>query len=467
MITAMRFMEMETMAIIGPQSSSIAHVISHVANDLQVPLLSYAATDPTLSSLQYPFFVRTSPNDFFQMAAIADIVNYYEWREVVAIYIDDDFGRNGIIALGDHLAERRCSISYKAPLKPEATQSDIRDVLVQVALTESRILIVHTYPSKGLDVFAMAQYLEMLDTGFVWITTNWLSTMLDSEGSLSKEMYGNLQGVITLRIHTPDSQRKKDFTSRWRNLTRNIAPQLPVGLSTFALYAYDTVWLLAHAIDAFFDHGGNFSFSKYSRLSNMHGGSLHLDAMSVFNGGNLLLDSILHVNMTGVTGPYGFTSDRNLIRPAFEVINVIGNGVRRIGFWSNYSGLSIVSPESLYNKPANRSTSNQHLNSVIWPGETLEKPRGWVFPHNGRELKIGVPNRVSFREFVSVVPGSDMFRGYCIDVFTAAVNLLPYGVPYKLMPFGDGQNNPSDTELLRLITEGVSKLHSDSGFSSF
>lgn len=460
-------MEMETMAIIGPQSSSIAHVISHVANDLQVPLLSYAATDPTLSSLQYPFFVRTSPNDFFQMAAIADIVNYYEWREVVAIYIDDDFGRNGIIALGDHLAESRCSISYKAPLKPEATQSDIRDALVQVALTESRILIVHTYPSKGLEVFAMAQYLEMLDTGFVWITTNWLSTILDSDGSLSKEMYGNLHGVITLRIHTPDSQRKKDFTSRWRNLTRNIAPQLPVGLSTFALYAYDTVWLLAHAIDAFFDHGGNFSFSKYSRLSNMHGGSLHLDAMSVFNGGNLLLDSILHVNMTGVTGPYGFTSDRNLIRPAFEVINVIGNGVRRIGFWSNYSGLSIVSPESLYNKPANRSTSNQHLNSVIWPGETLEKPRGWVFPHNGRELKIGVPNRVSFREFVSVVPGNDLFRGYCIDVFTAAVNLLPYGVPYKLMPFGDGQNNPSDTELLRLITEGVSKLHSDSGFSSF
>jgi ionotropic glutamate receptor len=51
-----------------------------------------------------------------------------------------------------------------------------------------------------------------------------------------------------------------------------------------------------------------------------------------------------------------------------------------------------------------------------------------------------------------------MFTGYCIDVFTAAINLLPYAVPYKLIPYGDGINNPSCTELVRLITAGVSIL---------
>lgn len=442
------------MAIIGPQSSVIAHVISHIANELKVPLLSFAATDPTLSSLQYPFFVRTSPNDLFQMVAIAEIIDYYEWREVVAIYVDDDFGRNGVAALGDELAARRCSISYKAPMKTDATQSDIRDVLVEVALTESRILVVHTYPNKGLEIFAEARYLGMLDSGYVWIATNWLTTILDTKASASLELFGNLQGVISLRIHTPDSQMKRNFISKWRNLTKN---ETSVGLSTFALYAYDTVWMLAHAIDAYFDHGGNLSFSKYSKLNEMHGGSLRLDSMSIFNGGDLLLDRILHVNMTGVTGPYGFTSDRNLIRPAFQVINVIGSGTRRVGFWSNYSGLSIVPPETLYSKPANRSSSNQRLLNVIWPGETIQKPRGWVFPQNGRQLKIGVPNRVSFREFVAQIPGTDMFKGYCMDVFSAAVSLLPYGVPYKLIPYGDGRNNPSDSELVRLITAGVSK----------
>jgi len=71
-------------------------------------------------------------------------------------------------------------------------------------------------------------------------------------------------------------------------------------------------------------------------------------------------------------------------------------------------------------------------------------------------LRIGVPKRVSFREMVSQVDGTDMFKGYCIDVFTAAVNLLPYAVPYKLFPFGDGRNNPSATDLVQLITTGVS-----------
>ncbi|KAL3525161.1 hypothetical protein ACH5RR_013533 [Cinchona calisaya] len=454
-VEAIQFMETETIAIIGPQSSVIAHVISHIANELKVPMLSYAGTDPTLSSLQYPFFVRTSPNDLFQMAAIAELVEYYEWREVIAIYIDDDFGRNGIAALADQLAARRCQISYKAPLTPDATISDIRDVLVEVALTESRILVVHTYPNKGLDVFSVAQYLGMMDNGFVWFATTWLTTILDSKTPLASELFNNIQGVITLRIHTPESQKKREFISKWTNLTEKESAHGPIGFNTFALYAYDTVWLLAHAIDAFLEKGGNLSFSFYSRLSEMGGGSLRLNSMNIFNGGNLLLHSILQVNMTGVTGLYGFTSDRNLIRPAFEVINVIGTGLRRVGYWSNYSGLSIVPPETLYEKPPNRSSSSQQLYSVVWPGQTTQKPRGWVFPHNGRQLKIGVPNRASFQEFVQEVPGTDMFKGYCIDVFTAALNLLPYGVPYKLMAYGDGRTNPSGTELVRLITAGV------------
>ncbi|KAK2975681.1 hypothetical protein RJ640_027784 [Escallonia rubra] len=454
-IEALRFMEGDTVGIIGPQSSVMAHVISHVANELHVPLLSFSATDPTLSSLQYPFFVRTTQNDLFQMAAIADIVKYYEWREVIAIYVDDDHGRNGIAALGDQLAARRCKISYKAPLNPQASQADIRDVLVKVALLESRIFVIHCYAGWGLDVLALAQYLGMMDTGYVWIATNWLSTKLDTDASLPPEAINNIQGLITLRMYTPDSELKRNFVSRWSNLTGKEPASGPMGLNSYGLYAYDTVWLLAHAIAAFFSQGGNISFSKDSRLNELHGGSLNLSAMSIFNGGNLLLDNILQVNMTGVTGLYKFASDRNIIRPAFEVINVIGLGARKIGYWSNYSGLSVVPPETLYMKPPDAFMPTQQLYGVIWPGQTTQKPRGWVFPQKGRQLRIGVPNRVSYLEFIAVGPGTDMVKGYCIDVFTAALNLLPYAVPYQFFPFGDGRNNPSCTEIVRLMTADV------------
>ncbi|KAK7856104.1 glutamate receptor 3.6 [Quercus suber] len=454
-VEALAFMEKDTVAIIGPQQSVTAHIISHIANELQVPLLSYSATDPTLSSLQFPFFVRTAQNDLYQMAAIADLVNYYGWREVIAIYVDDDHGRNGIAALGDKLAEKRCRISYKAPMSPDSTRDEITNLLVKVALMESRIVVLHTYAGPGPVVLNVAHYLGMMGTGYVWIATNWLTTILDTNAPLDSDATDDFQGVITLRMYAPDSELKRKFVSRWNNLTSGKSTNGSFGLSTYGLYAYDTVWLLAHAIDAFFNQGGIISFSNDSRLTEFHGGSLNLDAMSIFNGGNLLLQNILQVNMTGVTGPIKFTSDRNFIYPAFEVINVIGTGFRRIGYWSDYSGLSVVPPEMLYAKPPNRSSESQRLYNAIWPGQTTERPRGWIFPNNGRHLNIGVPRRVSYREFVSQVEGTDLFKGYCIDVFTAALNLLPYAVPYKLIPFGDGINNPSSTELVHLITTGV------------
>ncbi|XP_057958671.1 glutamate receptor 3.6-like isoform X2 [Malania oleifera] len=455
MVEAIQFMEGETMAIIGPPTSVSAHVVSHMANELQVPMLSFAATDPTLLSLQYPFFVMTAHSDLYQMTAIAEIIDYYGWREVIAIYVDDDHGRNGIAALGDELAKRRCTISYKAAMNTEPTRDDISDVLVKVALMESRIFVLHTYPNRGLDVLKVAQYLQMMESGYVWIATSWLSTVLDTNFPLPAEDMDNIQGVLTLRMYTPDSELKSNFVSRWDNLiSGKKTVNSSFGLNSYGLYAYDTVWLLAHAIDQFFNRGGNMSFANDSKLTGIQSGGLHLDAMSIFNGGNLLLQSILQVNMTGITGPVKFTSDRSLIHPAFEVINVIGNAFRRIGYWSNYSGLSKTRPEGLYTKPPNRSSSNQELFSVIWPGQTTQKPRGWVFPNNGRHLKIGVPERVSYLDFVSRVEGTDTFKGYCIDVFISALNLLPYAVPYKLVPFGDGRNNPDCTELVRSITTG-------------
>ncbi|XP_010270514.1 PREDICTED: glutamate receptor 3.2-like isoform X2 [Nelumbo nucifera] len=448
-IGALQYMEADTVAIIGPQHPVMAHVLSHLANELQVPLLSFTALDPTLSALQYPFFLQTAPNDLFLMSAIADMVSYYGWRDVIAVFTDDDGGRNGVAALGDKLAERRCRISYKAALPPDpgATRSGVTDILIKVALMESRVIVLITYAKSGELVFDVAHYLGMMGNGYVWITTTWLSTVLDSTSPLPPAKRDSIQGVLTLRPHTPDSEKKRAFVSRWNQISGG-----SIGLNPYGLYAYDTVLMIAHAVKAFFYQGGTISFSNNSRLSDFSGGTLNLKAMNIFDGGKQFLNNILQTNMTGLTGPIRFNSDRSLINPAFDIINVIGTGFRQIGYWSNYSGLSVVPPEILYAKPPNRSSSNQKLNNPIWPGDTTTKPRGWVFPNNGRQLRIGIPKRVSFQEFVSQVPGTDMVKGYCIDVFLAAINLLPYAVPYRFVPYGDGLENPNYNEFVRLIT---------------
>lgn len=452
---AFQFMEADIVAVVGPQCSMIAHTISHIANELQVPLLSFGATDPALSTLQFPFFIRTTQSDLFQMQAVAEIVSYYQWKEVIAIFVDYEYGQNGVSALGDKLAERRCKISFKAALPPEPNRSDVTDLLIKVALMESRVLVLHANPTVSLIVFSVANYLQMMSNGYVWIATDSLTALLDSRAPLSAQIMESMQGVIALRQHTADSKKKSELVARWSGLVKNQTGD-NFHINSYGFYAYDTVWILARALDAFFNDGGIVSFSNDSRLRDIQEGNLNLQAMSVFDGGKLLLDKIRQTNMSGVIGSIQFDSNGYLIHPAYDIINVVGTGFRTVGYWSNYSGLSIVPPETLYSKPPNRSSVNQQLHSVIWPGETITKPRGWVFPNNGKELRIGVPNRASYQEFVSEEPHTGTIKGYCIDVFVAAVNLLPYPVPHRFIPFGNGHQNPSYTELVNKIITNVS-----------
>ncbi|KAI4367359.1 hypothetical protein MLD38_023104 [Melastoma candidum] len=451
-VGALQFMEADTVAIIGPQNSGVAHVLSHLANELHVPMLSFTALDPNLTPVQYPYFIQTAPSDLYQMSAVADIISYFGWGDVVAVFSDDDHNRNGVSVLGDQLARKRCKISYKAPLPPDpkATRSDVEAALATIQLIESRVIVLHSNMASGLMVFDVAESLGMMESGYVWIATSWLSSLLDSNPSFSSTTAKHLQGVLTLRLHTADSGNKAAFESRWNHLSNNT-----IGLNPYGLYAYDTVWTVARAVKKFLEQGNNISFSDDTKLNGLGRGTLNLKALTIFNGGQELLDNILHTNFTGLTGPVQFNPDRSLIHPAYDVITVLEDGYKTIGFWSNYSGLSVVPPETLYSKPPNRSVVTQRLNSVIWPGGNTSTPRGWVFRNNGMQLRIGVPRRVSFQEFVKEVNGTDVVRGYCIDVFLAAIKRLPYALPYRFIMVGDGHHNPSYDDLVNLVAEEV------------
>ncbi|KAL1215656.1 Glutamate receptor 3.2 [Cardamine amara subsp. amara] len=447
---ALQFMETDTVAIIGPQTSIMAHVLSHLANELRVPMLSFTALDPSLSALQFPFFVQTAPSDLFLMRAIAEMITYYGWSDVIALYNDDDNSRNAVTSLGDELEGRRCKISYKAVLPLDVVITSPRviiDELVKIQGMESRVIIVNTFPKTGGMIFEEAQKLGMMEKGYVWIATTWLTSLLDSFNPLPPKNAESLRGVLTLRIHTPNSRKKRDFVARWSKLSNGT-----VGLNVYGLYAYDTVWIIARAVKTLLDSGANISFSSDSKLTSMKGGSLNLGALSIFDEGSQFLDYIVNTKMSGLTGPVQFLPDRSMIQPSYDIINVVDDGFRKIGYWSNYSGLSIIPPESLYKKPSNRSSSNQYLNNVTWPGGTSETPRGWVFPNNGRRLRIGVPDRASFKDFVSRVNGSNKVQGYCIDVFEAAIKLLSYPVPHEFVLFGDGLKNPNYNELVNNVT---------------
>ncbi|KAL0330920.1 UNVERIFIED_CONTAM: Glutamate receptor 2.7 [Sesamum angustifolium] len=116
---------------------------------------------------------------------------------------------------------------------------------------------------------------------------------------------------------------------------------------------------------------------------------------------------------------------------------MVGPGARVVGYWTKESG--IVRDLNLTSGVTNKySTSKSNLGSIIWPGDALSSPKGWVIPTNGKKLRVGVPIKEGFTEFVRVTWNSDNsteVEGYCIDVFDAVMAALPYGVPYEYIPF--------------------------------
>ncbi|KAJ4745075.1 glutamate receptor 2.2 [Rhynchospora pubera] len=158
--------------------------------------------------------------------------------------------------------------------------------------------------------------------------------------------------------------------------------------------------------------------------------------LPVFPNGPQLLQSLLHIKFPGLSGNFELI-DRQLQYSAFEIINVIEQGIRHIGYWREKQGLS---KQLLDADNKTYSTSLQDLNPVIWPGETIIVPKGWAIPVSGRKLHVGVVS--SFSEFIQVdkdpLTGATKASGYAVDVFEQAIKKLPYSVPFEYQHFGAG-----------------------------
>ncbi|KAG7010729.1 Glutamate receptor 3.7, partial [Cucurbita argyrosperma subsp. argyrosperma] len=453
-IRAFQVLEKDVVAIVGPQSSVVAHMVLQIANHLQVPLISYAATDPTLSALQFPFFLRTTQSDAYQMTAMAELIDFYEWKEVIIIFVDDDYGRNGMSTLTDELDKKMFKVSYKLPLPSQLNLSEITDMLNKSKLLGPRVYVVHVNPDPRLSIFKIAHQLDMMTSDYVWLATDWLSSTLDSILPVHQTSLNILQGVVVLRQYTPESSQKTTLWSRLRKMlpedSRNSS------MNVHALSAYDTIHVVARAIDKFLNGGRSISFSLKNKFHDLNTSRMPWGKLKIFDDGALLLSILLQANFTGLSGRIEFNSDRNIVSRGYEVINIDRTGLRRVGYWSNGTGFTIQSPEALKQKRITYTHLNQTLGNVTWPGGKTERPRGWVIADNERPLIIGVPRRVSFIEFVTAVNGSHKnIQGYCIDLFNEARKLVPYDVPYRFIPFGNGYSNPSYDDLVKNIANGV------------
>ncbi|KAF8779268.1 hypothetical protein HU200_002949 [Digitaria exilis] len=406
-------------AMIGPQTPADVEFVATVGSRARVPVLSYSATAPPMSPSGTPFLLRTCADDSFLAAPIADILAGLAWRQVVLVHEESRVGTGIVPALADAFRDVGVSIAGRAAVPVDASGDRLDAVLYRVKSKTTRVFVVHMSWSLALRAFHAAKKADMMSQGYVWISTGgqW------GEDRLRAEDIDAMQGVLMVRPHVLPTIQAANFAALFKaRLNQEKAGSQAIhGPTVPMLWAYDTAWAVAAAAEA--------------------------AAISMTAMWERLLRAVLDTTFDGLAGRFKLV-DRQLQMPAYEVVNIVADGTRTVGFWTEHSRVS----------EDTNPRSPKGLKQIIWPGAKSPSrvPKGWAVSPSGRDLVVVVPVKHGFNQFVDVssdqsTNGRPRITGYCIDVFDAVIKSLPYPVSYQYVPF-NGSSDSYD-QLVRLVPQ--------------
>ncbi|KAM7253936.1 hypothetical protein ACFE04_031618 [Oxalis oulophora] len=410
--------------IIGPQRSTQADFIVDLGNKSQIPVISFTATSPFLSHRETPYFIRTSSNDLYQVKAIVTIVKNFNWREIVPIYEDTNYG-NGIVPyLSEALQEIGTRLPYRSVISPLDSDDRILQEMYKLMTMQTRVFFVHMRPSLARRVFLKAKLANMIRKGYAWIISDGIVSEMDNMGS---SVIDAMVGVLGVKPYIPSSNEL---------VTEKLGGSK---LNSYCLRAYDSIQALAMAVQ----NVGPVD-SSFKKQENVTG----LADIGVSEIGPTLLQSILNTKFEGLSGYFQLINGE-LQSSGFQVINLVGrNENGRIKYATSKKLSYYIEGNDTY------SISKDYLGDIKWPGESTIVPKGWEIPTSKEKLKVGVPIKKGFTTFVSVgrnpQTNEPKVDGFCIEVFEEVMKSLPYYVPYEYVSFeiSDGRNYD---ELVKMV----------------
>ncbi|KAK6140933.1 hypothetical protein DH2020_025326 [Rehmannia glutinosa] len=414
----------EVQAIIGPMFSYQANFLIALGHKAQVPIITFSATTPLLTSLRSPYFIRTTLNDSSQVDAIVAIIQAFGWREVVQIYEDNEFGEGIIPYLTGALEKVNIRVPYRSAISPLATDDQIVAELNKLTSMQTRVFVVHMLSPLASRLFTKAKQLGMMSREYAWIITDGVTNELKSMDQFVKE---SMLGVIGVKPYVPKTKELDDFAIRYKEMVqKKSTPDFDI----FGLWAYDSAIALAMAAEKAIVRNPTY------RKTNISRNSTELEAIGVSETGPKLIQALSTTTFKGLAGEFKLVHGQ-LQGSSFQIINMVGPGDRGIGYWTKDNGIVRELNFTSANKKT-YSTSKSNLGSIIWPGDVSSPPKGWEIPTNGKKLRVGVPVKDGFTEFMHVNWNSDNstnVEGYCKDIFDAVMAALPYHVPYEYIPF--------------------------------
>ncbi|XP_039808817.1 glutamate receptor 2.8-like isoform X4 [Panicum virgatum] len=429
----------QVQAIIGPPTSAEAAFVANLGNSTHVPILSSTATSPELFPAQTPFFVRTAANDSFQAAPVAAVLAAFRWHAAVVVYDDSPYGHGILPALADALQGIGARIMERTAVPVDADDGHIDAVLHRFMAMPTRVFVVHMNLLLAARLFLRARKAGMMSKDYAWIATDGVGSAVEALGA---DNIDAMEGLVSLRPYVQVTEQVRNFSARFRARLRRESPSADIYAhdpTISMLWSYDTAWAVAAAAEAAGVSSPAFQSPQKSTVTD-------LDRLGVSATGTALLKAVHETTFHGLAGNFKLV-DGQLQPPAYEIVNVIGKGARTVGFWTPEAGISqALDPNAAKGlKP-----------TTVWPGDATSPPKGWVVSPNGKKLRVAVPVKGGFKQFVDVgnesATGHEAnVTGYCIEVFDAVMRKMPYPVGYEYVPIPN--SSVSYDQFVNLIPE--------------
>ncbi|KAF3538049.1 hypothetical protein F2Q69_00018690 [Brassica cretica] len=294
-------------------------------------------------------------------------------------------------------------------------------------------------PDLGSRLFTIAKKIGMMDKGYVWIVTNGIADLMNLMGESTVEA---MQGVLGVKTYFSRSKELAYLQTLWGKRFGGEE------LNHFGCWAYDAATALAMSVEKISEV--NMTFNKTKKTMSRDDDETDLDDLATSLSGPKLLEALSTVSFKGVSGRFKLKQGK-LEATTFEIINIEESGERTVGFWKSDGGLV---------KRLNASQSSSGLRPIIWPGDTIGVPKGWDHPISPKKLRIAVPKKDGFNQFVKVTNDANTnvpaTSGFCIEVFNTVIDQMPYDVPFDYVPFEtpDGKSDGNYDEMVYRVFLG-------------
>uniref|UniRef100_A0A3B3H3C4 G-protein coupled receptor family C group 6 member A n=1 Tax=Oryzias latipes TaxID=8090 RepID=A0A3B3H3C4_ORYLA len=202
------------LAVIGGYYSEICVSVTRQLNLDNIPEISYGATSGLLSDKnKFPSFMRTVPEDDYQVQVIIQILKHYNWNWVGVLTTDGEYGRYAIERLQVHADKAGICLAFVCilpeSLKAKRIMHTIEGAANKIAQS-NEVSVIISFAKQNHMMYIFDQVLQKPGgKGKVWVASdNWSqSTNVLNTSRWKLDDVGTVIGVTLKSSKSPDYTR--------------------------------------------------------------------------------------------------------------------------------------------------------------------------------------------------------------------------------------------------------------------